>query len=137
MESYSIYLFVTLYVSVNIMSPGSSILYRMCQKNYYIWLLLLLLGCFSHVRLCVTPQTAAHQAPLSPGFSRQEHWSEVLGYFSLMERMCFSTPMFINVPPIIYLLLLIFLPLFPLIFQEYSAMSKTEGIFYLAYHFTR
>ena len=75
MESYSIYLFVTLYVSVNIMSPGSSILYRMCQKNYYIWLLLLLLGCFSHVRLCVTPQTAAHQAPLSPGFSRQEHWS--------------------------------------------------------------
>ena len=30
---------------------------------------------FSHVRLCVTPQTAAHQAPLSLGFSRQEHWS--------------------------------------------------------------
>ena len=26
-------------------------------------------------RLCVTPQTAAHQAPLSLGFSRQEHWS--------------------------------------------------------------
>ena len=24
---------------------------------------------------CVTPQTAAHQAPLSLGFSRQEHWS--------------------------------------------------------------
>ena len=22
----------------------------------------------------VTPQTAAHQAPLSKGFSRQEHW---------------------------------------------------------------
>ena len=30
---------------------------------------------FSHVRLCATPQTAAHQAPLSLGFSRQEHWS--------------------------------------------------------------
>ena len=29
----------------------------------------------SRVRLCVTPQTAAHQAPLSLGFSRQEHWS--------------------------------------------------------------
>ena len=29
----------------------------------------------SHVRLCVTPQTAAHQAPPSLGFSRQEHWS--------------------------------------------------------------
>ena len=37
--------------------------------------LLLLLSRFSHVRLCATPQTAAHQAPLSLGFSRQEHWS--------------------------------------------------------------
>ena len=37
--------------------------------------LLLLLGRFSRVRLCVTPQTAAHQAPPSLGFSRQEHWS--------------------------------------------------------------
>ena len=38
-------------------------------------MLLLLLSCFSHVRLCATPQTAAHQASLSPGFSRQEQWS--------------------------------------------------------------
>ena len=30
-----------------------------------------LLSHFSHVRLCATPQTAAHQAPPSPGFSRQ------------------------------------------------------------------
>ena len=30
---------------------------------------------FSRIRLCATPQTAAHQAPLSLGFSRQEHWS--------------------------------------------------------------
>ena len=37
--------------------------------------LLLLLSRFSHVRLCVTPETAAHQAPPSLGFSRQEHWS--------------------------------------------------------------
>ena len=36
---------------------------------------LLLLSCFSRVRLCATPQTAAHQAPPSLGFSRQEHWS--------------------------------------------------------------
>ena len=35
----------------------------------------LLLSLFSRVRLCVTPQTAAHQAPPSLGFSRQEHWS--------------------------------------------------------------
>ena len=38
-------------------------------------LLLLLLSRFSRVRLCGTPQRAAHQAPPSLGFSRQEHWS--------------------------------------------------------------
>ena len=38
-------------------------------------LLLLLLSCFNRVRLCVTPQTAAHQAPPSLGFSKQEYWS--------------------------------------------------------------
>ena len=38
-------------------------------------LLLLLLSRFSRVRLSATPQTAAHQAPPSLGFSRQEHWS--------------------------------------------------------------
>ena len=29
----------------------------------------------SHVRLCATPWTVAHQAPLSVGFSGQEYWS--------------------------------------------------------------
>ena len=33
------------------------------------------LSSFSRVRLCATPETAAHQAPPSLGFSRQEHWS--------------------------------------------------------------
>ena len=37
--------------------------------------LLLLLSHFSRVRLCATPEMAAHQAPPSLGFSRQEHWS--------------------------------------------------------------
>ena len=36
---------------------------------------LLLLSRFSCVRLCATPETAAHQAPPSLGSSRQEHWS--------------------------------------------------------------
>ena len=36
---------------------------------------MLLLSRFSCVRLCATPETAAHQAPPSLGFSRQEHWS--------------------------------------------------------------
>ena len=35
----------------------------------------MLLSRFSRVWLCATPQTAAHQAPPSLGFSRQEHWS--------------------------------------------------------------
>ena len=30
---------------------------------------------FSHARLCATLWTAAHQAPLSMGFSRQEYWN--------------------------------------------------------------
>ena len=45
-------------------SPGNSRGFR-----------LLLLSGFSRVQLCATPWTAAHQAPLSLGFSRQEHWS--------------------------------------------------------------
>ena len=36
---------------------------------------LLLLSRFSRVRLCATPEMAAHQAPPSLGLSRQEHWS--------------------------------------------------------------
>ena len=56
---------------------------RCCKEQYCIgtWnvrsmlLLLLLLSRFSRVRLCVTPETAAHQDPPSLGFSRQEHWS--------------------------------------------------------------
>ena len=46
-----------------------------CLKSKIMLLLLLLLSHFSHVRLCATPWTAAHQAPPSLGFSRQEHWS--------------------------------------------------------------
>ena len=38
-------------------------------------MLLLVLSHFSRVWLCATLETAAHQAPPSLGFSRQEHWS--------------------------------------------------------------
>ena len=47
--------------------------------------LLLLLSRFSRVPLCVTPQTAAHQAPLSLGFSRQEYWSGLPFLFPIDE----------------------------------------------------
>ena len=36
---------------------------------------MLLLSRLSRVRLCVTPETEAHQAPPSLRFSGQEHWS--------------------------------------------------------------
>ena len=48
-------------------------------------LLLLLLSCFSHARLCETPEMAAHQAPLSLGFSRQEYWSGCHFLFQCMK----------------------------------------------------
>ena len=47
--------------------------------------MLLLLSRFSRVRLCATPETGAHQALLSLGFSRQEHWSG-LPFPSLMHE---------------------------------------------------
>ena len=50
-----------------------SFLQQSCEIS--IPILLLLLSRFSRVQLCATPQMAAHQAPLSLRFSRQEHWS--------------------------------------------------------------
>ena len=41
--------------------------------HIYTWLLLL--SHSSRIQPCVTPQMAAHWAPLSLGFSRHEHWS--------------------------------------------------------------
>ena len=45
------------------------------ETSLSLRMLLLLLSRFSRVQLCATPQTAAHQAPPSLGFSRQGHWS--------------------------------------------------------------
>ena len=45
------------------------------SSSLFSSMLLLLLSLFIHVWLCVTPQMAAHQAPLPMGFSRQEYWS--------------------------------------------------------------
>ena len=59
-----------------------------------LMLLLLMLSCFSRVRLCATPQMAAYQAPPSLGFSRQEHWIG-LPFSSVQSLSCvrlFATP---------------------------------------------
>ena len=74
-----------------LLSMGSHRVRHFCSTLYYVIaltrrtfgdkvmsLLLNMLGMlshFSHVQLCATPQTAAHQAPPSLGFSRQEYWS--------------------------------------------------------------
>ena len=49
--------------------------YLSCLYSMSMLLLLLLLSRFSRVQLFATPKMAAHQAPPSLGFSRQEHWS--------------------------------------------------------------
>ena len=58
---------------LNLAYSGSTVL--TLGTKAWLLLLLLLLSRFSRVRLCATPLTAAHQAPPSLGFSRQENWS--------------------------------------------------------------
>ena len=72
---------IRIWMALNVML-GWSYLERKCEKRRKLKakpcstpLLLLLLSHFSNVRLCATPKVAAHQDPLSLGFSRQEHWS--------------------------------------------------------------
>ena len=62
---------------------SDSLIYMCCAKL----ILLLLLSRFSHVRLCATLWTAAHQALLSMGFFRQEYWNG-LSFSSPLS--CFS-----------------------------------------------
>ena len=67
-------IFLTPFVEQTVLFPMSH--HRTFVKDHLtIYLLLLLLSRFSRVRLCSTPETAAHQAPRSLGFSRQERWS--------------------------------------------------------------
>ena len=67
-------------------------------------LLLLLLSRFSRVRLCVTPLTAAHQAPPSLGFSRQE--------CSLLIKSCWRNSLLHSSPPSHSPIPLVLFPLF-------------------------
>ena len=64
------------------------------------WTLLLLPSCFSRVRLCTIPETAAHQAPPSMGFSRQEYRSGVPlpsphlnSYITVVWKPAFPSPL--------------------------------------------
>ena len=50
--------------------------------------MLLLLSRFSHVQLCVTPWTVAHQAPLSMEFSRQEYYAAAAKSLQSCPTLC-------------------------------------------------
>ena len=69
----------TLYDPTDGSPPGSSVP-GILQARTLEWVAIsvcnaCMLSLFSHVWLCMTLWAAAHQAPLSTGFSRQEHWS--------------------------------------------------------------
>ena len=49
--------------------------YPDCRSSLY-FAPVCVLSSFSHVWFPVTPSTAAHQVPLSMGFSRQEYWTD-------------------------------------------------------------
>ena len=74
------------------------------RDSFRLSLLLLLQSRFSRVQLCATPETAAHQAPPSPGFSRQEHWSGLPFPFPMRESevaqscLTLSDPMDCSLP---------------------------------------
>ena len=61
---------------------GRQILYHWCHMGSPLHIHTILYACvlslFSHVHLFVTLRSITHQAPLYTGFSRQEHWSELL-----------------------------------------------------------
>ena len=60
----------------NLPSWGNYSLMRLLShNNIFIHIFAYMLSRFNHVLLCVTLGTAAHQAPLPMGFSRQEYWS--------------------------------------------------------------
>ena len=56
-------------------TSGSFVCLSVYSYKIIVFRLAMLLSQFSRVRLCATPETAAHQAPPSLGFSRQKHWS--------------------------------------------------------------
>ena len=74
--SWSLFIYLDSRLSKN--GPSNSCWKLESLRPWFCTHMLLLLSRFSRVRLCVTPETAAHQASPSLGFSRQEHWSGLL-----------------------------------------------------------
>ena len=62
-----------------------------CELPVCLLLLLLLLSCFSRVRLCATPEMEAHQAPPSLGFYCEAILSYTLGYSKAINHIAASS----------------------------------------------
>ena len=65
-------------VNVSLFGNGVSGDLTKDHKMRSFWIVCVCISHFSCVQFFVTPWTAVHQAPLSMGFSRQEHWSGLL-----------------------------------------------------------
>ena len=68
------------YIISPILCHNYNIALQLDSRNFVAFIILYYLTIvkvklFNHVRLFATPWTAAHQAPPSMGFSRQEYWS--------------------------------------------------------------
>ena len=74
-NSFSLLMALHSLCSFQLTCISTSEIWGLTELLFHPLLLLLLLSHFSCVQLCATPETAAHQAPPSLGFSRQEHWS--------------------------------------------------------------
>ena len=61
-------------MNVDLMLSSHPDIMHVFQKQWYACIL----SRFSHVQLCETVWTVAHQSPLSMGFSRQEYWRGLL-----------------------------------------------------------
>ena len=74
--SWSLFIYLDSRLSKN--GPSNSCWKLESLRPWFYTHMLLLLSRFGCVRLCATPKMAAHQAPPSLGFSRQEHGSRLL-----------------------------------------------------------
>ena len=79
-------------------SPGGSPIPGILQARTLEWVAISLSNAgkwkvrvksLSRVRLLATPWTAAYQAPLSMGFSRQEYWAQLYGSLNILWHCLF------------------------------------------------
>ena len=73
-EYWSVLPFLSPLFCIGVQLINNVVMFQVKSKNTQPYILLLL-SHYCRVQLCATPQMAAHQAPLSLGFSRQECWS--------------------------------------------------------------